>query len=381
MKKFLKITGIIIVIIGLAFVFAPSYLKKALIYQYVDIDDHDIFETSTVKAGSPLPWNLAKDYNRITIKDSLKKKMEIYKTIAYLVIQNDSIKYEEYWDTYSDSSLSNAFSATKSIISLLVGCAIDDGNIKSLDQKVIDFFPEFAGGYGNELTIKDLLTMSSGLNWDESYGSPFSKTTQAYYGNNLKKLIFELKVTEKPAQKFNYLSGNTQLLGFILEKATGKSLSEYASEKLWKPLGAQHDALWYLDKKDGMEKAYCCFTSNARDFARIGKLLLDSGRCNGKQIVPASYIAQLSQADTFLSDENNKKVDYYSLHWWIADYNGMKVTYARGILGQYIFVIPEMNAIVVRLGHERDKAYKNHHPLDVYTYLDIAMQILEKNKK
>jgi len=378
MKKGLKISGILLLLFVIAFLTAPSYLRKALIYQYVDIDDHTIFETRMIKAGKPIPWKLAKSYNDFTICDSLKKKVEAYKTIAYLVIQNDSIQYEEYWDAYNDSSLSNAFSASKSIISLLVGCAIDDGKINSIDQKVTDFFPEFSDGYGKALHIKDLLTMSSGMNWDESYGSPFSKTTQAYYGNNLKKLIFELKVTEKPAQKFSYLSGNTQMLGFILEKATGKSLAEYASEKLWKPLGAQHDALWYLDKKDGMEKAYCCFSSNARDFARIGKLLLDSGRCNGKQIVSASYIAQLSQADTFLTDENNKKVDYYSLHWWIADYKGMKITYARGILGQYIFVIPEMNAIVVRLGHERDKAYDNHHPLDVYTYLDIAMQILEK---
>ena len=380
MKKIFKGIGIFFLLIAIAFLFSPSYLKKALIYQYVDIDDHDIFETRAIKAGNPLPWKIAQSYNGFVIADSLHKKMESYKTVAYLVIQNDSIQYEEYWDNYNDSSLSNAFSATKSIISLLVGCAIDDGNIKSIDQKVIEFFPEFDNGYGKELRIKDLLSMSSGLNWDESYGSPFSKTTQAYYGNNLQKLIFDLKVIDKPAEKFSYLSGNTQLLAFILKKATGKSLAEYASEKIWKPLGAEHDALWYLDKKDGMEKAYCCFSSNARDFARIGKLLLDSGKCNGKQIVSSAYIAQLSQADTFLIDENKAKVGYYSLHWWIADYKGMKVTYARGILGQYIFVIPEMNAVVVRLGHTRDKAYKNHHPLDIYTYLDVAMKILEKQQ-
>jgi CubicO group peptidase (beta-lactamase class C family) len=378
MKKTFKIIGIIIAVIALAFLFSPSYLKKALIYQYVDIDDHDIFETRKIKAGNPLPWKIAESYNKSIIIDSLKKKMENYKTVAYLVIQNDSVKYEEYWENYNDSALSNAFSATKSIISLLIGCAIDEGKIKNIEQNVVDFFPEFSEGFGKDLRIKDLLSMSSGLNWDESYGSPFSKTTQAYYCNNLKKLIFDLKVVEKPGQKFNYLSGNTQLLAFILQKATGKSLAEYASEKIWKPLGAQHDALWYLDKKDGMEKAYCCFTSNARDFARLGKLLLDSGKCNGKQVVSSSYISQLSQPDTFLYDEKNKKVDYYSLHWWIVDYQGIKVTYARGILGQYIFVIPSMNAIVVRLGHKRNDNYKNHHPLDVYMYLDIAMGILDK---
>ena len=124
MKKVLKIVGVIVLFIGLAFAFSPYYLKRALIYQYVDIDDHDIFETRTIKTGNPLSWKLAKNYNSYTISDSLKKKIESYKTVAFLVIQNDSIKYEEYWDGYSDSSLSNAFSATKSIAAFETSAAV-----------------------------------------------------------------------------------------------------------------------------------------------------------------------------------------------------------------------------------------------------------------
>jgi CubicO group peptidase (beta-lactamase class C family) len=350
----------------------------ALIYQYVGIDDHNIFLTKTVKSGNAIPWKISENYNQSKIITSEKQKIESYKTIAFIVIQNDSIQYEEYWDTYSDTSLTNAFSATKSIISLLIGIAIDEGKIKSINQKISDFFPELKGKYSGEVSIKNLLTMSSGLNWDESYGSPFSKTTQAYYGSNLKKLIFDLEINEKPGEKFKYLSGTTQLLAFVISKATGKSVSEYASEKLWIPIGAQHDALWYLDKANGMEKSYCCFTSNARDFAKIGQLVLDSGRVNGNQIISENYISQLSQPDTFLIDEKNQKVDYYGLHWWIIDYKGFKITYARGILGQYIFVIPQINAVVVRLGHKRDDNYEKHHPLDVYLYLDAAFNLLNK---
>lgn len=378
MRNILKGFTIVLSILLLVYLLSPSYLRRALVYQYVGIDDHTIFETRTIKAGKPIAWNISGNYNSIKLNDSLKQKIESYQSIAFVVIQNDSIQYEEYWEGYSDTSLSNAFSATKSIISLLVGCAIDEGKIKNIHQKVSDFFPELKGKYSKEITVFDLLTMSSGLNWDESYGSPFSKTTQAYYGSDLQKLIFKLEVVEKPGQKYSYLSGNTQLLAFILQKATGKTVSEYASEKLWQSIGAQHDALWYLDKVNGMEKSYCCFTSNARDFARIGKLVLDSGRFNGKQIISEKYISLLSQPDTFLRDDKNEKVDYYSLQWWIIDYNGMKIPYARGILGQYIFVIPQMNAIVVRLGHKRDNVYKNHHPLDVYVYLDAAMEILKK---
>ena len=377
MKRLFKVVIIIIIVLGIAILVSPSYLRKALYYQYAGIDDQYKFETRTIKAGKALPWKVSVDYNKTKLSDTVRKSIESYKTIAFLVVQNDSIKYEEYWDHYSDSSITNAFSATKSIISLLIGIAIDEGKIKSVDQKVIDFFPEFAEGYGKDLTIKNLLTMSSGLNWDESYGSPFSKTTQAYYGSDLKKLILDLKVTEQPGKEFKYLSGNSQLLGFIIEKATGKHLADYASEKLWQPLGAEHDALWYLDKKDGMEKSYCCFSSNARDFARIGQMVLDSGKYNGKQIVSYSYLSQALARDTFLIDENKQAVNYYGYQWGIVDYKGMKIPFARGILGQYIFVIPQLNAVVVRLGHNRDSNYKDNMPLDVYTYLDAALEVLK----
>jgi len=376
MRKTVTIITVVFAVVLLAYLFSPSYLRQALVHQYVGIDDHKLFLTRTIKASNPVPWKISENYNQLKLSDSLKHKIESYQSVAFLVIQNDSIKYEEYWDGYSDSSLSNAFSATKSIISLLVGCAIDEGKIKGPDQKIMDFFPELKGKFSGDVTIHNLLTMSSGLNWDESYGSPFSKTTQAYYGSDLQKLIFKLEVYEKPGQKFKYLSGATQLLAFVLQKATGKTVSDYASEKLWQPIGAEHNALWYLDKANGMEKSYCCFTSNARDFARIGKLVLDSGRFNGKQLISERYISQLSQPDTFLIDEKNRKVDYYSLQWWIIDYKGLKITYARGILGQYIFVIPQLNAVVVRLGHKRDENYKNHHPLDVYMYLEAALNVL-----
>ena len=194
MKKVFSVLTIFLSILLLLFLFSPSYLRMAIIHQYVGIDDHNIFLTRTIKAGESVPWKISEKYNKTAISSIDKKKIEAYQSIAFLVTQNDSIRYEEYWDTYNDSSLTNAFSATKSIISLLIGIAIDEGKIKSIDQKISDFFPELKGKYSGEVSIKNLLTMSSGLNWDESYGSPFSKTTQAYYGSNLEKLIFDLEI-------------------------------------------------------------------------------------------------------------------------------------------------------------------------------------------
>ena len=165
----------------------------------------------------------------------------------------------------------------------------------------------------------------------------------------------------------------------IIEKATKKKLANYASEKLWKPLGAKNDALWCLDKKDGTEKAYCCFNSNARDFARIGQLILNDGMYNDIQVVSKKYIDEATKAATHLSDENGKVVDFYGYQFWIIDYLNYKIPYARGILGQYIFAIPGKNAVVVRLGHKRsDTRTKDKHvPDDIYLILDAAMDILD----
>src|SRR5690606_33587242 len=136
--------------------------------------------------------------------------------------------HEQYWDGYSEESLSNSFSVAKSIVSILVGIALQEGALQSIDQPVGDYLPEFKEGAKANITIKHLLWMSSGLNWDESYGNPLSVTTEAYYGSDLKKVVRRLEAVEKPGQQFEYKSGDTQVLGFVLEAATGKSLADYA---------------------------------------------------------------------------------------------------------------------------------------------------------
>ncbi len=267
----------------------------------------------------------------------------------------------------------------KSVVSLLIGVAIDEGAIKSVNQKVGDFLPQYKEGANAQLTIRHLLTMSAGLNWDESYASPLSMTTAAYYGDNLEKLMQEMEVVTTPGQKTNYQSGSTQVLAQILKKATGKSLAAYASEKLWKPLGAQHDALWSLDQEGGDEKAYCCFNSNARDFARLGQLVLQEGNWEGQQLISSAYIKEATTPATDLEAQiDESQNDYYGYQFWYLEHKGHKVAYMRGILGQYIFIIPDKNAVVVRLGHKRDKEKGAYFaPKDAFTYVDVALEILE----
>jgi CubicO group peptidase (beta-lactamase class C family) len=336
------------------------YFYKALYYNFADIDDYTIFPNNTIKASpNPEPWPVSKKYNKKPIADTLKKVFEINESIAFLIIKNDSLLHEQYWNGYSENSLSGSFSAAKSFVSALVGIAIKEGKIKSIEQPVSDYLDWFKEGEKKKIKIKDLLTMSSGLEWNEAYANPLSVTTEAYYGSNLEKLFANQKVESAPGQKFDYKSGDTEILGFILRKATGKSLAEYMQEKLWQPMGVERDALWSTDKKNGMEKAYCCINSNARDFARLGYLYLHKGNWKGKQIIDSSFV-KASLSPNMLPSEYGT-CDFYGYQWWlIPDFEGTEAFYARGILGQFIIVVPEWDMIAVRLGKNRGERNGPH---------------------
>ena len=184
-------------------------------------------------------------------------------------------------------------------------------------------------------------------------------------------------MVEDPGTRWRYKSGDTQVLAMIIEKATGKTVSEYASEKLWKPMGMKYDALWNLDDEGGLEKAYCCLYTNARDLARFGTLWLDSGRIISQQVIPIDFLKQ-AWTPVNLPDDEGKVVDNYGYQWWMMDYNGVQVKYCRGILGQYIILFPELDAVAVRLGHKRSDVKINGHPSEVMTYIDESLKLLEK---
>ncbi len=374
---------VFIFIVGIGgYLTLPSnyYLRRALTHLLPKIDQYPIFENRVVQAGSPRPWELSEAYNTKSIPERYLPRFEELGTVAYVIIQDNRLLFEQYWEDYSPESHSNSFSMAKSIVSLAIGCAIDDGFIRNVDQPVSDFFPEFKGYDGKALTLRHLLTMSAGVDFDEAYSSPFSPTTQLYYGDDLQEIAFGMKEIDEPGVNFIYQSGVTQLLGFIVEKATGEKLSDYVSRKLWTPMHAEESALWSLDRKDGMEKAYCCFNSNARDFARFGQLLLNNGQWDDRQLISSAYLAEATSPDTRLVYKDLGKPNHcYGFQYWILDYKGMKIPYMRGILGQYVFTLPEKNAVIVRLGHKRSDTYTadQHYPDDINTWLDAAMDLLQ----
>ncbi len=378
MKKIIKYYIPVSVLIALVILFfqPDPFLRKALIYNTVDIDDHQLFSNRIIESGPYQPWKLSPKYNSYHLsKDDLNLLMQ-YQTVAFIVIKDTNLVFESYWEDYSENTLSSSFSMAKSFVSLLLGIALDEGLISSIDDPVEKYIPEFKGKKYT-ITIRDLLTMSSGLEWNESYHNPFSVTTKSYYGKNLDKLVLKCKSEYPPAEKYKYIAANPQLLSIIIKNVTNKTLSQYFSEKIWKPLGAKNDASWSLDEEGGSEKASCCFNSNARDFARIGQLILHKGSWNNQQIVSKSYLNEALNPASYLLDENNQAVDFYGFQWWISNYNKDNIYYARGILGQYIISIPNKNMVIVRLGHKRSKDQINHHPIDLFKYLDLAYQIIE----
>ena len=359
------------------------YLRRALTHLLPKIDQYPIFENRTVKAGDPQPWIQSEAYNTVSIPEKYLPVFEQLGTVAYVIIKDSTLLFEQYWEDYSPESHSNSFSMAKSIVSLAIGAAIDDGFIKDVDQPVSDFYPEFQGYNGKPLTLRHLLTMSAGVDFDEAYSSPFSPTTKLYYGDDLQQIAFGMKEIEEPGVNFIYQSGVTQLLAFIVEKATGENISSYVSRKFWTPMNAEEDALWSLDKKDGIEKAYCCFNSNARDFARFGQLILNEGEWNGKQLISSSYLKEATTPDTsLLFKEYNETNHCYGFQFWHLTYNGMEIPYMRGILGQYIFIIPDLNAVVVRLGHKRSETRSDqHYPDDIDTWLGAAVEMIQNKSE
>lgn len=372
--KFFWGLGIAVVSLMLAiWITGYTYIYKTLIYTYPDIDDINIFDTRIVNDSNPQAWPYSYNYNKAKISQELENAIVHYQTVAFLVIKDDSIAYERYSDGYEDQSFSNSFSVAKSIIGVLTGIAIGDG-LFSLDDSVGKFIPEFKEGENGKLKIRHLLTMSSGVNWDESYSNLFSKTTEAYYGTNLRDLVTHLKVVEEPGKVFRYMSCNTVLLSLIISETSGMTISDFASKKLWKQINTTQPAYWSLDHFEGLEKAYCCFYSSARDFAKVGKLYMDTGRWKGRTIVPYDYVMQ-SISPNGCVDEKGKTIDYYGYQWWLTSVFDHKIFYARGIYGQYIICIPDERIIIVRLGKKRGEKTGDNQYTDMIAYTKGVLEV------
>ena len=336
-----------------------------------DITDYKYFENITLsKSTSPQPWPIHKDYNNLPETENLKKIHAELGTVAYLIIKNDSIWHEKYYQGYKKNSYSNSFSMAKSIVSATMGKAIQNGYFESIDDKVSSYVNGYSDGLAEKLTIGDLSSMASGLDWNESYTDVFGVTARSYISSELNELIKSRAIVEEPGKSFKYYSASTQLLSIVIEEATQNKISTLVQDWFLEPLGFENNSLWQIDgKKNNTVKAYCCFNSNARDFARFGKLYKDFGKWNGVQILDSSFVAK-SIKPRF------KKSPEYGYGFWLGKINENDFFAMRGILGQYVIVVPERNIIVVRLG-KKNLEKNNDRPKDFDVYLTEALKMFD----
>lgn len=379
-------------LIGIALVCESCHVGRLITWNYADFDDHKKFDARSAKTGNQAqsfefgtqnpneasviaPQQIEIEGEKVDFDTFLMNKS----TNAFLVIRNDQIYYEKYFNEYSQGEKLPSFSIAKSFVSALVGIAIDEKAIGSVRDTVTQYLPELAGNGFRQVTIENLLNMRSGIDFTEGYNDPFSDVAKYYYGRNLKKYMADLEVKQEPGQETRYQSANTQLLAWILERTTDQSLTSYFSDKIAGPIGIKQPTTWSIDsEKHGMEKAFCCLNTTARNFARFGRLYLNNGKWGSDTIVPPEWVEQSTQV-------TGKPQNFeYFYHWWhcidtrpVADdydstmagpFKKLKkarnpdgdmekyvVTpcspyFARGFKGQYIYIAPAEDMMILRFG-------------------------------
>lgn len=311
----------------------------------------------------PLPATFVWQGKEQTVADYLAAKG----ATGLLVLKDDTILYENYYQGNTEKSRTIAWSVSKSFLSALFGIAVGEGKIKSIEEKVSDYVPSLAAsGYGN-VRIKDVLQMSSGIAFNEDYGdfnSDINVMGREFAVNRpLADFIKGLKNGRTPGTFNHYVSMDTQVLGMILVAATGESLTSYTERKLWKPLGMESDAAWLIDST-GMEAAFGGFNVVLRDYARFGRLYLHDGKWNGVQIVPADWVkASVTPDAPHLVPgprENSDELFGYGYQWWIPE-DARGDFLAIGVYGQNIYISPRTGMVVVRTsayaGYNQDPTF------------------------
>lgn len=364
---------------------SSCYAIRAYKYRDLKLTDNQRMPHVPVYKGESTSTFIAPQADAyLKIKNQLDSQLNNSYTAAFLVVRNDTLIYENYFDGFNKESLLPSFSVSKSFTSILVGIAIDEGKITSVNDPVTKYLPELAkkDARFSKITLQHLLDMRSGLKFDEgSYGLK-DDAIKLGFSPNMKKRALRTKIVKEPGGAMEYQSIDTQLLGMVLERATGKKVSQYLQEKIWQPLGMENNAFWTTDKRK-QEVVFGGMNATARDYAKLGRLMLDNGVWNNQQIVSKQWI------HASVSSDSLDRYEGYRNQWWgvksykyfndsldavqylashmegggvksYKDKSGAKRFYvpdaysayqAEGILGQFVYVNPAKRLIIVRLGH------------------------------
>ncbi|MFF5204532.1 serine hydrolase domain-containing protein [Streptosporangium sp. NPDC000396] len=334
-----------------------SAIARALVWTDADVGDQYRFPSRLIpadKGAGPLPRGREIDL-RVTPPRAAGGDLAFddflrgTDTRAFLVVHKDRLVYERYFGGSDRHTRQTSFSVAKSFVSTLVGIAIAEGRIKSVEDPVTAYLPELAKRDPRfaQIKLRDLLTMSSGLRyWKTDLPWPWDDDTFTYYGVDLREVALDRTQVERPpGQRWLYTNYNPLLLGMVLERATGMPVSEYMATRLWQPLGAEADATWSLDsERSGFEKMESGLNATPVDFARLGLLFLHHGEWNGRRVVPKGWADAATAADT-----TTDPADFYQYFWWV-DVERPGRFYALGNYGQYVYVAPDADTVVARFG-------------------------------
>lgn len=314
--------------------------------------------------ASPQPYHFPENLRPVNVSYSflgetreMPELLERIATTGLLIIKNDVIVFEKYFLGNSKTSKSTSWSVAKAFISALVGIAINEGYIDSVNDQITKYVPELGKSAYNNVPIKHILQMSSGVDFSEDYGDKNADINVLLEQLFLSFLPIEKLILNFPSQKrsgevLEYVSINTQILSLLLKKVTGRDIVSYLEDKIWQPMGAEDDAYWLTDLY-GNEITFCGLNATLRDYAKFGLLYLHGGKFNGKQIIPESWVKESIKPDRpHLQPGATGEVNWewgYQYHWWVPV--GSRGDYcAGGAWGQYIYIDPEKNLVIVKSG-------------------------------
>ncbi|MDA7501836.1 beta-lactamase family protein [Chitinophagales bacterium] len=340
-------------------------LGKIFLYNEPEVSDHHIFPTAVVHAPeepfrfaerpySPLPpIELFLSDKYCDKHTSFEEFLIKHETTSFMVIRNDTILYENYFNGGNRNSPAIVFSVTKALTTTLVSMAIDEGYIESLEVPAWHYIPEWENDARKNIQLKHLTNMTSGLDFKDK--RDILKLARAYYSSDVNSYVTKTKLKYAPGEVFAYKSVDTQLLGICLEKATGITAFQYLEDKLWQPLGMEYDAHYTLDSQGGSSRMYGGLAACTRDLAKVGRLYLNKGYYNGEQLLPQSWINS-----TKTRVENEDKWWGYANGFWLDGYryenlNEAEDFYAAGFKGQVVYMNPQKQLIIIRLGVKESK--------------------------
>ena len=352
----------------------PDYLYRYIFWglreEWSPSDGYKMFPYRTIERQPPsyefprattgaVPSEVEYQEGASTTRVALDQLLESSDTHAFIVLKDGKLLYERYLNGYQRDSICISRSVAKSFTSALVGIAIDEGYIKGVDDPITNYLPELKDRGFGAITIRNLLTMGSGIHyrvadlpWDED-------ALYFFYPNSREMLLYDTEIAEPPGQSFHYTDFNVGLLAIIIERTTHRTLSQYLQEKIWKPIGMEYSALWSIDsEEDGFELSHVALNARAIDFAKFGQLFLDNGKWNGRQIISDKWVRESTAPDP--SDHRPWETyelwaeagGYYKYFWWGegGGASGDYVYSAIGRWGQFIFVAPKANVVIVRTG-------------------------------